>query len=186
MATDKGNTDRRIVRSKLALRNALLALMEQKPFSAISITEIVELADYNRGTFYKHYESKKDLLEDLIHEIIADLIESFRAPYRNVDSFQLEDLSANAISIFDHMYQNSSVYTSFLHPEVLPEFREKIIHALTDIALEDFEFPQSESGLLVNRELFVIYTMNALLGLIFHWIQDGFKHSPSTWRNSFF
>ncbi|MEX2416268.1 MAG: TetR/AcrR family transcriptional regulator C-terminal domain-containing protein [Paenibacillaceae bacterium] len=169
-------TDRRVARSKMALRNALLTLMTKKPFSAIFITEIADLANCNRGTFYMHYENKEGLLEDLMNEVIADLIKSYRAPYQNVDSLQLDELPANAIVIFDHIYQNSSLYASLLHSEVLPEFREKMFHALTQTALEDFDFEESE--LSINQELRIIYTVHALLGIAFHWIQGGFKYSP--------
>lgn len=48
----QAKTDRRIIRSQEALKTALLTLMSQKPFSSISITEIVELANYNRGTIF--------------------------------------------------------------------------------------------------------------------------------------
>ena len=65
MQTSNKRTDRRIVR-KEALKQALLSLLSQKSFSSISITEIVELANYNRGTFYTHYDNKESLLDDIL------------------------------------------------------------------------------------------------------------------------
>jgi len=55
-------TDKRIVRSKMLLKQTFLSLLEKKKIKYITITEIVEKANYNRGTFYAHFESKEDLL----------------------------------------------------------------------------------------------------------------------------
>lgn len=170
----KAKTDRRIVRSQEALKTALLTLMSQKPFSSISITEIVELANYNRGTFYSHYKDKEDLLDDIMNKLIDELIKSFRAPYETVDFFRIDELPANAVKIFEHIFQNASLYSSLLKSEVLPNIREKMFHALKQVVIEDLD----DSANNLNRELHLIYSIHALLGLVFHWIEGGFKYSP--------
>jgi AcrR family transcriptional regulator len=55
--------DRRIVKTKRLLENALVKLMIEKGFDKISIKDLTEEADINRGTFYLHYKDKYDLLE---------------------------------------------------------------------------------------------------------------------------
>lgn len=92
-------SDPRIIRSKTALREALLQLMAQKPFAAISITDIVKQAKYNRGTFYANYVNKEDLLGDMISELIKDLLQAFRAPYEKVNVFSPHELHANSIRL---------------------------------------------------------------------------------------
>lgn len=87
MQTNRKRSDRRIVRSKEALKQSLLSLLSQKSFSSISITEIVESANYNRGTFYTHYDNKEALLDDILTPLMEELIASFRAPYGDVDVF---------------------------------------------------------------------------------------------------
>ncbi|OBZ07713.1 TetR/AcrR family transcriptional regulator [Bacillus sp. FJAT-26390] len=174
MPIDNPKTDRRIIRSKEALKQALLALMSQKPFSSISITEIVEHANYNRGTFYSHYENKEGLLDDILNQLISELIKSFRAPYENTELFRIDELSANAVMIFEHIFQNASIYTVLLSSEVLPDIREKMFLALKQILIEDLD----NADTTLNREFHVIYSIHALLGLVFHWIEGGFKYSP--------
>lgn len=175
MSLNEKKTDKRIIRSKTALKQALLTLMEKNSFHAISITEIVEQADYNRGTFYMHYDGKEALLDDIFTGLIDELLQSFRAPYEKVDVFRVDELPADAIKIFEHFYDHAAIYTTLFKSDVLPVFREKIFMALKENSLE--ELAHADDG--VNPEFLVIYSMNALLGLIFHWIETGFAYPPS-------
>ncbi|MCY9666249.1 TetR/AcrR family transcriptional regulator [Paenibacillus alginolyticus] len=174
--TDKGKkTDRRIVRSRAALRHALLTLMADKPFKAISITEIVELANYNRGTFYSNYESKDALLDDIISDLIEKLLLSFRAPYEKVEFFHVDQLKAHSVMLFEHIYVHSAIYTVFMKSDMLMALREKMFIALKKISTEELVYTRKD----IDEELLIIYSLNALLGLIFHWVESGFKHSPA-------
>lgn len=65
--------DRRIKKTKQALNQALFTLLDEKTFQQITITDIVTVADVNRGTFYKHYRDKEELLDSIIDEVLADL-----------------------------------------------------------------------------------------------------------------
>ncbi len=51
------------IRSQEWLVEALLFLLEEKPYHKISIKEIAEKADLDRSTFYRHFDSKQALLE---------------------------------------------------------------------------------------------------------------------------
>ncbi|MWC29371.1 TetR/AcrR family transcriptional regulator [Paenibacillus sp. MMS18-CY102] len=177
MPKDHANAkkDRRVVRSQEALKQALLALMSHKSFDAISITEIVESANYNRGTFYAHYENKEALLDDIIEELIQQLLASFRAPYEHQDVFRVNELTANSVKIFDHIHQHAEIYTTLLRSNVMPNLREKMFLALKKISMDELEYPATG----VNQELLAIYSIHALLGLIFHWVESGFEQSVS-------
>ncbi|MGG1554350.1 TetR/AcrR family transcriptional regulator [Paenibacillus ferrarius] len=168
-------TDRRILRSKRALREALLALMAQKPFATISITEIVEQANYNRGTFYANYESKEALLDDVFAELIQELLQSFRAPYEKVAIFRINELQAQSVMIFQHVYANAKVYTTLLQSDVLPVLKQKMFLALKHISREELLYEATD----IDPELAAVFSINALLGLLFHWIESGFQHSTA-------
>jgi len=58
--------DLRIRRTRLALREALLALIEEKGFETLIVQDIADRAMINRVTFYKHYRDKYDLLEQIM------------------------------------------------------------------------------------------------------------------------
>jgi tetracycline repressor-like protein len=53
--------DRRVQRTQQLLEAALLSLIKQKPFDAISVQEIIDRANVGRATFYAHYDNKVDL-----------------------------------------------------------------------------------------------------------------------------
>lgn len=171
-------TDRRVVRSKTAIKETLLSLMEQKSFSDISITEIVETANYNRGTFYAHFENKDALLADVISELIEELIASFRAPYENVDIFRMDELGAHSVAIFEHIYGRRDIYSTLFRSETLPVIKEKMLSAVGRLMTEDLK-PADEVSSTINPELSIVYSLNALMGLVFHWIEGGFAYSPA-------
>ena len=57
--------DRRVSKTKNAITGALLRLMEEKPVSSITVSELTEAADINRKTFYNHYDSVDSVLGEL-------------------------------------------------------------------------------------------------------------------------
>ncbi|MDN5611768.1 MAG: TetR/AcrR family transcriptional regulator, partial [Staphylococcus equorum] len=65
--------DRRVRKTKSAIKNAFIQLLEEKELEKITIQNITQLADVNRGTFYLHYEDKYILLSDMEDEFISRL-----------------------------------------------------------------------------------------------------------------
>lgn len=62
--------DRRILKTQVALKNAVIELMSEKNFDDISIQDLSDRANVSRGTIYLHYLDKFDLLDKLIEEHI--------------------------------------------------------------------------------------------------------------------
>jgi AcrR family transcriptional regulator len=100
MSNKNDYMDRRIIRSKKVMKAALLSLMVEKDFREITVTDIVRIADINRGTFYKHYQYIEDILKEITDEVISDLIDSFREPYKNMEVFELNKLTISTIKVF--------------------------------------------------------------------------------------
>ena len=65
--------DRRVRRTKSRLRQALAQLLLEKDLSSITVRELTELADVNRGTFYTHYKDLYDMLEQMENEMFQEL-----------------------------------------------------------------------------------------------------------------
>ena len=61
--------DRRITKTRKAIYQAFLYLLNQKDYEAITVQEIIDLADVGRSTFYSHYESKELLLDELCQKL---------------------------------------------------------------------------------------------------------------------
>ncbi len=68
-------TNPRALEKRKALRQALLTLLDEKPFEAITIPDITKAAGAGYTTFYRHYPGKDELLEDVATDEINKLIE---------------------------------------------------------------------------------------------------------------
>lgn len=67
--------DARAVRSNAALRDALLRLLEARPFDQITVRDICAEAGVHYATFFRHHRSKEALLEHIAAEQIATLVD---------------------------------------------------------------------------------------------------------------
>ena len=61
-------TDARVRYTRMRIREAFLRCLREKPVNKITVTELCELAEINRATFYTHYRDPFDLLERLEEE----------------------------------------------------------------------------------------------------------------------
>ena len=82
--------DRRIRRSRKLLKQGLLELMQRKRFSEISVRDITDRVDLNRGTFYLHYPDTTALLENLEDDLENEL-------QRLVDAHLQESAQTNTL-----------------------------------------------------------------------------------------
>lgn len=64
--------DRRVRRTKTLLQKGLIGLMREKDIKDISVKELSDLADINRGTFYLHYSDIYDMLTQLEDELFCE------------------------------------------------------------------------------------------------------------------
>lgn len=92
------NVDKRVIRTKKAIKAALFKIMETKALGEITISELTAAANVNRRTFYTHYHNLTDILE----EIEADLVTELRTLLEGVDS---GDHKSSIYNIFIGFYQ---------------------------------------------------------------------------------
>ncbi len=65
--------DRRVLKTKKSIQSALFQLMEHKTLEEISVTELAAAADINRKTFYSHYSSVSDVLDEIMEDTSTEL-----------------------------------------------------------------------------------------------------------------
>lgn len=178
----KTTKDRRSIRTKKMIRNALSELIEEKGFNSISITDLTTRADINRGTFYLHYMDKYDLLEKSEHEILEDIQEKTK----DIDSIDL--LSINflnkpipfMIKLFEYFKENAIFLKAILGSKGDPVFHNKLkrliqINLFEGKVLREFK-PDS---MLVPAEYFISYVLSAHLGVIQKWLESGMEKTPA-------
>ncbi len=64
--------DLRVVKTKTFIRNALFELMGEKRLEKITVSEVCARAKINRKTFYSHYRSTTDVIEELENEVLGE------------------------------------------------------------------------------------------------------------------
>lgn len=168
--------DRRVKKTKQALNQALLTLLNHKTFKQITITDIVQEADVNRGTFYKHYHEKEDLLDNIIQDVLADLKNAYRDPYLQTNHFSIQTLTPSMIKIFDHVYNHQAFYKQVINSSISYRFQNQICEVICELVLDE-----SNSFITTtNAEplLLATYQAHAIFGMIVFWAEEGFKHSP--------
>ncbi len=178
MSEQSISVDRRIRKSKVAMKEALLTLMQTKEFKKISITDIVQLADLNRGTFYKHFQYKEDLLEELIDDVMKDLTKSYWAPYgelRDTVVLDSSQLTASAIKIFKHVATYANFYTLLGKSNILTGFQNRICDALTQLLSQDLSRTSLNPNININ--LLASYQAYAIWGMIVEWIDSEFLYT---------
>ncbi|MBE6902749.1 MAG: TetR/AcrR family transcriptional regulator, partial [Ruminococcaceae bacterium] len=98
------NTDKRVIRTKKAIKNALFKLMESKDISDITISELTASANVNRRTFYTHYRTITDILEEIENDLVAALTEMLKDVDVNNCSESIEKLFLRFHSIISEEF----------------------------------------------------------------------------------
>ncbi|MFF6901073.1 TetR/AcrR family transcriptional regulator [Streptomyces hydrogenans] len=119
--------DRRVRRTRAALRQALVELVLDKGFHAVTVEEITERADVGRATFYAHYRDKEDLLVGVVRDLAEDRERLLPA----VQQAHAEGFTGLPVKyIFEHAEQEKPVYQVILRGEgdgrALREFTDLI------------------------------------------------------------
>lgn len=165
--------DKRIRRTKLLFHEALLALLQEKEFMSISITDIVRKADVNRGTFYFHYEQKEALLEEMVQIKLSEMIEAFRKPHKSYQTMLIMDIST--ITLFEHFIKNSVFYKTMLSKYTPINLPDRMIDIMAYHYQQDIDFYLPELNEDLNYSLFFSYRVHGLIGFIVSWIHQGFE-----------
>ena len=167
-------TDLRIIKTKEALRSALLSVLKQKPLESISVSELCRVAKVNRGTFYLHYETVIALFAEYFREITLDLDKAYMEPYRFVQELDLAKLNPKRIKIFSHFDKYQSFYSIVFSPNVPMQYYYELFDTIKGL-MQRNQYPEEITRQNIQIELSASYSANAIIGLVLHWFRDGFK-----------
>ena len=96
--------DRRVTKTKKAIKEAYLKLLVKNEYGAISVKDLTELADISRSTFYLHYYDVNAVLEELIDEMFDKI--SFFIPEGDLKADEIKETIARMAKVIkeDHVY----------------------------------------------------------------------------------
>lgn len=106
--------DRRVRRSRRALRDALISLVLERGYASVTVEDITARADLGRATFYTHYTDK----DDLLNHIVTDLIDELQERQRPLVSTSSVGFTGKPIlEMFRHAAEERDTYRVILRGE---------------------------------------------------------------------
>ena len=167
--------DSRVRRTKKLIRQGLVELARTKSVNKITVKELTDRVEINRGTFYLHYKDVYDLVESIENE----LYDSFNAVISSVTSEQVLKHPIEVCELFcNHFLEQFDAYSMLIGKNGDAQFAYKIGELFNERVLEIFEniFPN------MNKEKYdfaYTYGKFGLIGLITCWFT---KHPDWTPR----
>lgn len=167
--------DPRVRRTRKWLQEALLSLMLEKPFSKISIAEITDKADVSRPTFYLHYKTKEELLEDYLDGIYATFMDDMEQYIEFIAQGRL------AVKLYEQLETHSVFLQSLMESEVSNLLLKKLHNYCLDVITRLFEkgpeLPESMVSETV-KNIAVSSMAGSAYAMSVHWLQNGMPLSP--------
>lgn len=166
----------------LRFDKALLDLLEKKPFEYITISEICELAQVNRSTFYLHYENTSDLLKETTEYVIHRFTSYFTMDDMNImtkfNDCELQDLKFISDKYL-HPYllfvkENKRLFLSVLsRPKDFNsnEAFQKLFDRIFTPILDRFHYPKDEQNYVM------MFYLNGITAIIAQWLKDDCEKS---------
>ena len=160
--------ERRVRKTKRAIRNAFAALLAEKEIDEITVKDIADRADINRKTFYNHYRGVYQVMDEIENSIVKDfdlmLIETrAQIDLRNPGPIyeKLKQLLQTDIEFYGNLLCMSSNNS----------LREKLFFVLKEHALATMQpvlsLPQQELDIAIH------FILSGLISVFQHWFQSG-------------
>ena len=165
--------DRRIRKTRRLLRECLTALLKEKKVQDITVREIADMADINRGTFYLHYKDVFDLMEQIENELLKELEDM-------LNHHQAQDLLSRPSLIFAELYplvqDNADIVSILIGENGDLNFVNRLKHIVREKCLKDWMAlkPLRNSNAF---EAYYAFIVSGCIGMVQYWLSSGMKES---------
>lgn len=120
---------RNAVRSRALIKDAFINLLQVKPLDKITVTDIVNKADLNRGTFYAHYSDINKLIQTIEDEIVQTLCELL---YELKEQNPLDDPLPLFLKISEYLDKNKEIIIALMNSHVTNSFIMQLPELITE------------------------------------------------------
>jgi AcrR family transcriptional regulator len=177
MSSTDPKLDRRILRTRKLLWEALIALIEEKEYSEITIQDIADRANVNRVTFYLHYRDKQDLLvksEELIFEELTSKITPLTG-----ENFRFDIPPEGMKLVYQYIAENARFYRIILGENGIPFLVDRFRKYLARLTIQRFQMVSSgASKSSIPMEMIAQYAAGSIIGLITWWLENDMPIPP--------
>lgn len=167
--------DRRTARTRKHLSAALIELILEKGYDAVTITDIAERANLRRATFYLHYRDKEDLL-------LATLGASFDQLAVTMAQVHTSDPLAGKATVepyralFEHVDANSSLYRIVLNGQGGAAVSRRIRESLAGLVLQTLNSLPREQ-IAIPPDVLAQFIAGAEWALVTWWLEQDKPYS---------
>lgn len=119
----------RVKRTKILLRDALIALIEERGFNTLTVGALTERAMVSRAAFYRSYQDKYDLVEQIFEEAMSTL-------FHAIGEFGREHPADVWVRFFEQIAQYDQLYRALLGKKGSPWFVQKMRTRLAELIKE--------------------------------------------------
>jgi len=153
--------DARAVRTREALRNALLRLLELKSFEQITIRDICEVADVGYTTFFRHHQTKESLLDEIAAEQIGELVGM------SLKVADASDTRHASIAVCQYVDDHRKLWSTLLTGGAASALREEFIRLSLDVAAT-----RAQPGAWPPADIATILVVSSTLELLSWWLRQ--------------
>jgi len=164
-------TDRRSERTRQLIAHALITLMLEKSYNAITVQDIVERANVGRSTFYAHYADKDTLLSSELERLVRQLNHNIR--HDNPDDHAL----LPSLELFRHIQQNYQLYKAFAVWGRDLDFPARTLQIHLSASIEQ-QLESFGHSLSTPLPIVATYLAGAFLTLLKWWLDNNMVYSP--------
>ena len=158
----------------MLLRQALTELMGEKSIRDITVKELTQRADVNRGTFYSHYQDIYDMVRQLENELFEEfdgVLDAYPAPVSR------DSVRAMIRDVFDFLRRNADLCTTLLGDGKDSSFLERLkaaVHQRVDTQWGELTaFSSAE-----ERDMTLTFLVGGVVGLVQAWSARGWQETP--------
>ncbi|HEV7127987.1 MAG TPA: TetR/AcrR family transcriptional regulator [Ktedonobacterales bacterium] len=168
--------DLRLRRTRKLLREALIELIEERGFDALTVGEITARALVSRAAFYRHYQDKYSLVEQIFDDAMSALLNA-------VGTIGPEHPPEVWVTFFEHIAQYERLYRALLGRKGSPWFVMKMRASLASLVKERGRLPHGPDASARPAHAFADEFVPDLVSTLFveaitWWLEQGRPYTP--------
>lgn len=176
--TAAAERDPRIARSRAALREAFITLVEERGIDGFSVGDLCTSAGLNRGTFYNHFRDKESLLASFEDEVI----EGLGGVLAKFQSIKLRELAACSLThrplpmlveLYDYLREEGPFLHAMLGPGGDARFGMRLREAVCGRFVRSLLHERYQNDPSAFTRYYISFYSGAYLGVISEWIDSG-------------
>jgi AcrR family transcriptional regulator len=180
-----GQVDRRIQRTRQLLQDALLELILEKGYAAITVQDILDRANLGRSTFYVHYRDKDDLLVSEF-EHFKSMFEDFDTHIPGDKQKQTTRASSPSLAFFRHAGDQHRLYKAMVGKQGGEVVQKYLYQYVSDLMKDHLNRQIAQTKqLTVPREILIHYMVSSFLALLTWWLDHDMPYSAERMEEIF-